>query len=86
MSFCHIATLLSPSNRLISFQEFQAFESVLCSPDALFLVAFQLFDKTGTGSISFGRWWRSRRGDRDIMFSVLDRILVCLVFGSLLLS
>ncbi|XP_059896481.1 electrogenic aspartate/glutamate antiporter SLC25A12, mitochondrial-like [Gadus macrocephalus] len=40
---------------LISFQEFQAFESVLCSPDALYLVAFQLFDKTGTGSISFGR-------------------------------
>ncbi|XP_056436307.1 electrogenic aspartate/glutamate antiporter SLC25A12, mitochondrial-like [Gadus chalcogrammus] len=38
---------------LISFQEFQAFESVLCSPDALYLVAFQLFDKTGTGSISF---------------------------------
>ncbi|XP_060910425.1 electrogenic aspartate/glutamate antiporter SLC25A12, mitochondrial-like [Labrus mixtus] len=38
---------------LISFQEFQAFESVLCAPDALFIVAFQLFDKTGTGNISF---------------------------------
>ncbi|XP_064183242.1 calcium-binding mitochondrial carrier protein Aralar1 isoform X2 [Anguilla rostrata] len=38
---------------LISFQEFQAFESVLCVPDALFIVAFQLFDKTGTGDISF---------------------------------
>ncbi|KAF4087011.1 hypothetical protein AMELA_G00090660 [Ameiurus melas] len=38
---------------LISFQEFLAFESVLCVPDALFLVAFQLFDKTGTGDISF---------------------------------
>ncbi|XP_060732508.1 electrogenic aspartate/glutamate antiporter SLC25A12, mitochondrial-like [Tachysurus vachellii] len=38
---------------LISFQEFMAFESVLCVPDALFLVAFQLFDKTGTGDISF---------------------------------
>uniref|UniRef100_A0A8C7LDI1 Solute carrier family 25 member 12 n=1 Tax=Oncorhynchus kisutch TaxID=8019 RepID=A0A8C7LDI1_ONCKI len=38
---------------LISFQEFLAFESVLCVPDALFIVAFQLFDKTGTGDISF---------------------------------
>ncbi|XP_056145957.1 electrogenic aspartate/glutamate antiporter SLC25A12, mitochondrial-like [Lampris incognitus] len=38
---------------LISFQEFVAFESVLCSPDALFIVAFQLFDKNGTGDISF---------------------------------
>ncbi|KAI5107193.1 calcium-binding mitochondrial carrier protein Aralar1 [Silurus meridionalis] len=38
---------------LISFQEFLAFESVLCVPDALYLVAFQLFDKTGTGDISF---------------------------------
>lgn len=42
-------------NRLISFQEFLAFESVLCAPDALFIVAFQLFDKTGTGTISFGK-------------------------------
>uniref|UniRef100_A0A4W5KHN2 Solute carrier family 25 member 12 n=1 Tax=Hucho hucho TaxID=62062 RepID=A0A4W5KHN2_9TELE len=39
---------------LISFQEFLAFESILCVPDALFIVAFQLFDKTGTGDISFG--------------------------------
>lgn len=45
---------LSPPHRLISFQEFLAFESVLCAPDALFIVAFQLFDKTGTGNISFG--------------------------------
>eukprot|EP00063_Salmo_salar_P072050 XP_014046885.1 PREDICTED: calcium-binding mitochondrial carrier protein Aralar1-like isoform X2 [Salmo salar] len=38
---------------LISFQEFLAFESVLCVPDALFIVVFQLFNKTGTGDISF---------------------------------
>ncbi|XP_076858894.1 electrogenic aspartate/glutamate antiporter SLC25A12, mitochondrial-like [Brachyhypopomus gauderio] len=38
---------------LISFQEFLAFEAVLCLPDALFIVAFQLFDKTGTGDVSF---------------------------------
>lgn len=42
-------------DRLISFQEFLAFESVLCAPDGLFVVAFQLFDKTGTGTISFGK-------------------------------
>lgn len=41
------------NRRLISFQEFLAFESVLCAPDTLFIVAFQLFDKTGTGAISF---------------------------------
>ncbi|XP_028662133.1 calcium-binding mitochondrial carrier protein Aralar1 isoform X1 [Erpetoichthys calabaricus] len=38
---------------LISFQEFLAFESVLCAPDAMFIVAFQLFDKNGTGDVSF---------------------------------
>ncbi|KAG9355459.1 hypothetical protein JZ751_000297 [Albula glossodonta] len=38
---------------LISFQEFLAFESVLCSPDALFMVAFQMFDKTGNGETTF---------------------------------
>lgn len=38
---------------LISFQEFLAFESVLCAPDALFMVAFQLFDKTGKGETTF---------------------------------
>ncbi|KTF83738.1 hypothetical protein cypCar_00003688 [Cyprinus carpio] len=38
---------------LISFQEFLAFELVLCAPDALFMVAFQLFDKTGNGIATF---------------------------------
>lgn len=41
--------------RLISFQEFLAFESVLCAPDALFMVAFQLFDKAGKGEVTFGK-------------------------------
>uniref|UniRef100_A0A8C2USF5 Solute carrier family 25 member 13 n=1 Tax=Chinchilla lanigera TaxID=34839 RepID=A0A8C2USF5_CHILA len=39
--------------KLISFQEFVAFESVLCAPDALFMVAFQLFDKAGKGEVTF---------------------------------
>ncbi|NXV19624.1 CMC1 protein, partial [Cepphus grylle] len=38
---------------LISFQEFVAFESVLCTPDAIFVVAFQLFDKSGNGEVTF---------------------------------
>ncbi|XP_022087095.1 calcium-binding mitochondrial carrier protein Aralar1-like [Acanthaster planci] len=38
---------------LISFIEFQAFEALLCSPDALHMVAFQLFDTNGSGFVSF---------------------------------
>uniref|UniRef100_A0A4W3I202 EF-hand domain-containing protein n=1 Tax=Callorhinchus milii TaxID=7868 RepID=A0A4W3I202_CALMI len=38
---------------MISFQDFLAFEYVLCAPDALFKVAFQLFDKKGKGDIIF---------------------------------
>ncbi|XP_041040517.1 calcium-binding mitochondrial carrier protein Aralar2-like [Carcharodon carcharias] len=38
---------------LISFQDFLAFESVLRAPDALYIVAFQLFDKNGRGEVSF---------------------------------
>ncbi|XP_078537696.1 electrogenic aspartate/glutamate antiporter SLC25A12, mitochondrial [Lissotriton helveticus] len=39
---------------LISFQEFLAFESVLCAPDAMFITAFQLFDKSGTATVTYG--------------------------------
>lgn len=42
-------------SRLISFQEFVAFESVLCTPDAIFIVAFQLFDRNGNGEVTFGK-------------------------------
>uniref|UniRef100_A0A671VWU9 Solute carrier family 25 member 13 n=1 Tax=Sparus aurata TaxID=8175 RepID=A0A671VWU9_SPAAU len=38
---------------LISFPEFVAFESVLCAPDSLFMVAFLLFDKAGNGVTTF---------------------------------
>ena len=37
----------------ISFAEFQAFEGNLCVPDALYKTAFQLFDTTGNGMVSF---------------------------------
>ncbi|KAF0024706.1 hypothetical protein F2P81_023508 [Scophthalmus maximus] len=38
---------------LISFQDFVAFESVLCTLDSLFMVAFLLCDKAGSGMITF---------------------------------
>ncbi|XP_002054521.3 calcium-binding mitochondrial carrier protein Aralar1 isoform X2 [Drosophila virilis] len=38
---------------LISFSEFQAFEGLLCAPDALYRTAFQLFDRQGNGSVSY---------------------------------
>ena len=36
---------------LISFAEFQAFEAVLCLPDALYMTAFSLFDTNGSGKL-----------------------------------
>ncbi|XP_019866742.1 calcium-binding mitochondrial carrier protein Aralar1 isoform X3 [Aethina tumida] len=38
---------------LISYPEFQAFEGLLCFPDALYKTAFQLFDTNGNGMVSF---------------------------------
>ena len=52
--FFMISNIFSPFFRLISFPEFQAFEGLLCLPDALYLTAFQLFDTNGTGLVSFG--------------------------------
>ncbi|KAJ8676391.1 hypothetical protein QAD02_012178 [Eretmocerus hayati] len=37
----------------ISFSEFQAFEGLLCVPDALYKTAFQLFDTNGNGMVAF---------------------------------
>ncbi|CAG9765094.1 unnamed protein product [Ceutorhynchus assimilis] len=38
---------------LISYPEFQAFEGLLCFPDALYKTAFQLFDTNGNGMVAF---------------------------------
>lgn len=43
------------SFRLISFAEFQAFEGLLCVPDALYKTAFQLFDTNGNGMVAYGK-------------------------------
>lgn len=40
---------------LISYPEFQAFEGLLCFPDALYKTAFQLFDTNGNGMVSYGK-------------------------------
>lgn len=37
----------------ISYPEFQAFEGLLCFPDALYKMAFRLFDVNGNGVVSF---------------------------------
>jgi len=41
-------------DKLISFEEFIEFEGRLCVPDALYRTAFQLFDTSGNGTVSFG--------------------------------
>ena len=41
--------------RLISFEEFKAFEALLCMPDSLYCLAFHLFDKNGSGYIDYGK-------------------------------
>ncbi|XP_017772095.1 PREDICTED: calcium-binding mitochondrial carrier protein Aralar1 isoform X2 [Nicrophorus vespilloides] len=41
---------------LISYAEFQAFEGLLCFPDALYKTAFQLFDTNGNGVVSFAEF------------------------------
>lgn len=40
-------------NKLISFSEFRAFESLLCTPDAINRLAFNLFDTQKDGRIKF---------------------------------
>ena len=41
--------------RFISFMEFQMFEGLLCSPDAVNQLAFKLFDVGNVGNVSFGK-------------------------------
>ena len=40
---------------LISFVEFQAFESLLCAPDAISQLSFKLFDIDKSGKVSYGK-------------------------------
>lgn len=57
-SVTYLAGVLdSNKDGLISFAEFQAFEGLLCAPDALYKTAFQLFDTNGNGAVSFGEFF-----------------------------
>ncbi|KAA0199770.1 Solute carrier family 25 (Mitochondrial carrier Aralar) member 12 [Fasciolopsis buskii] len=38
---------------LISFDEFVAFEAILCTPDAPYVLAFEIFDRKGQGYLDF---------------------------------
>ena len=62
MNYLSYMSSLLPNNhcsnvfcRVISFNEFAAFEGRLCIPDALYRTAFQLFDTNGNGSVSHGK-------------------------------
>ncbi|VDM45244.1 unnamed protein product [Toxocara canis] len=51
----------------ISFEEFSAFESILCSPDALYLTAFGLFDKNASESITCDEFEKIIRHTRPLV-------------------
>ena len=40
---------------LISFVEFQAFESLLCAPNAISQLSFKLFDVDQSGKVSYDK-------------------------------
>ncbi|XP_076455982.1 electrogenic aspartate/glutamate antiporter SLC25A13, mitochondrial-like isoform X2 [Babylonia areolata] len=46
------STVDTSRDELISFTEFQAFEALLCLPDAMYTLAFQIFDRNGNGFIT----------------------------------
>lgn len=46
------STVDTSRDNLISFTEFQAFENMLCMPDAMYTLAFQIFDRNGNGYVT----------------------------------
>ncbi|CAH1175666.1 unnamed protein product [Phaedon cochleariae] len=68
---------------LISYPEFQAFEGLLCFPDALYKTAFQLFDTNGNGMVSFQEFvevMKKTELHRKIPFN-MDSPFIQLYFG-----
>lgn len=57
-SLDYLAGIVNSSKTgLISYDEFQAFEGLLCYPDALYKTAFKLLDTNNNGAISFGNFY-----------------------------
>ncbi|GAB1867956.1 Calcium-binding mitochondrial carrier protein Aralar1 isoform X3 [Camponotus japonicus] len=68
---------------LISFAEFQAFEGLLCVPDALYKTAFQLFDTNGNGMVAFDEFVEVMRKTvlhQKMPFN-MDSMFIKLYFG-----
>lgn len=68
---------------LISFPEFQAFEGLLCVPDALYKTAFQLFDTNGNGLVAFEEFMEVMRKTllhKKLPFN-MESVFVSLYFG-----
>lgn len=55
---------------LISFVEFQAFESLLCAPDAMSQLSFKLFDVDKSGKVTYGKYYNTFNGLYVFLFSV----------------
>ncbi|KAI8423984.1 hypothetical protein MSG28_002643 [Choristoneura fumiferana] len=62
-------------NGLISFPEFQAFEGLLCVPDALYKTAFQLFDTNGNGLSTFVRLYFGKDKKRLVTYPEFSQFL-----------
>uniref|UniRef100_A0A1I8C1N1 Calcium-binding mitochondrial carrier protein Aralar1 n=1 Tax=Meloidogyne hapla TaxID=6305 RepID=A0A1I8C1N1_MELHA len=52
---------------IISFEEFFAFEATLCSPDALYLTAFEIFDNNASESITADEFEKVIRHTKPLM-------------------
>jgi len=61
--------LYSYACRLISFVEFQAFEALLCLPDSVYVLAFQLFDTNSSGFVTYGELRVTAFASDSVLFS-----------------
>ncbi|KHN87299.1 putative calcium-binding mitochondrial carrier K02F3.2 [Toxocara canis] len=66
-SYSPLSAADTTKDGFISFEEFSAFESILCSPDALYLTAFGLFDKNASESITCDEFEKIIRHTRPLV-------------------
>jgi solute carrier family 25 (mitochondrial aspartate/glutamate transporter), member 12/13 len=53
----------------------------LCAPDALYKTAFQLFDKNGNGSVTFGKFFFVDDIENDDLFGFICNTSFCFCFA-----